>query len=133
MLRGSTKDNKVRNLFFSHESKAIIQYYIKKKVFIFTSMLIDNQSESELENVMRDIYDTYSTGRLYDPVKKDEVSFLQIQTVLHCVQTILPNLNFHIAYLHFQQDNAVSNMDYAKALAPVGTKGTDSMKINSNV
>lgn len=134
MLQGSTKEDKIRQIFFCSGSKALIQYYIKKKVFIMTSTLIDNQSESELENVMRGIYDTYSSGRLYQAVpNKDEVSFLQMQTIRHCVDTIVPNLNFHMAYLNFQHDNAVKNPEYVKVLAPVGTKGKDSVKFNTNV
>ena len=132
-LIGSTKEDKVKQMFFSYESKAIIQYYIKKKVFISTNILIDTQSEAELENVMRDIYNTYASGRLYEPLKKDEVGFLQVQTIIHCVKTILPNLNFHIAYLNFQQDNAVKNIDYIKVLTPTGTKGNDSAKNNTNL
>lgn len=113
---------KIKSKFFSQSSKNLIQFYIKKKIFIDTYILIDNQDESQLELVMEDIWNTYSSGRLFQEVPNtDEVMYLQIQTIMFCVKNVLPNLKNHVTYINEQRYPSYKNEKILKVLRPVAS------------
>lgn len=99
-VRHMHTDNQLASLFFSQENIDIIQEGIRYLVFKHTNNkhIISNQSETELQIIMRSIYLQYAKHN--DERVVEEVKSLNSKVLNFAVPQILSELNQFINYTH---------------------------------
>lgn len=117
----SIEPNALNTTFFSLANKQIIQNAIRHDVWQQTSLrhMIGEQSDTELEIVMRSIYLQYSTNR--DDHVRNQVTDLNQRVVEHAVPNIINNIKQHESYKE-DLDRGVQVMEHPRNVSSAGSK-----------
>ena len=114
-------NNKVSDLFFSNSNLQIIQNAIRHNIWLRSNkqFVIGNQSETQLEIVMRSIYLQYSKNQ--DNNIKEQILRLNELVLKHCIPNILSNIK---QYLTYKKDLTTGPilMDHPKNVSSAGSK-----------
>jgi hypothetical protein len=98
-LYGIQETSQLNHLFFSKKNLDNIQNMIRYNVYVKSDNkhIIDNQSDIELEIIMRSIYLQHSPNL---PNKiTEQISYLNKLVSDWCVEQILPEINQYIGYI----------------------------------
>ncbi len=98
-LYGIQEQTQLNQLFFSKANMSIIQNKIRYQVYLNTEKkhIIDNQSDVELEIVMRSVYLQHSPN-LPNQIK-EQIVYLNDLVTNWCVEKIIPEIYQYFGYL----------------------------------
>ena len=99
-IRHVHSESKVAQVFFSKENIAAVQEGIRYLVFVKTNekYTIGNQSETELQVILRSIYLQHCKNRDDDILC--QVRELNAKVLDYAVPKILAELNHHVTFIH---------------------------------
>lgn len=99
-IRHLHSESKVGEVFFSKQNIEALQQGIRYSVFVKTEKKfnIDNQSETDLQVIMRSIYLQYCKNLDYDILC--QVKDLNAKVLDYCIPKILAELNHHISFIN---------------------------------
>ena len=117
----NVSDNILNRTFFSKRNIAIIQNAIRHNVWKNSSQgfVIANQSETQLQIVMRSIYLQYAKN-LPDNIA-EQVAELNQRVINHAVPNIISNIKQHLHYKKDIQTGPVY-MDHPQNVSSAGSK-----------
>ena len=117
----SIEPNALNTTFFSLANKQIIQNAIRHDVWQRTPSrhIIGEQSDTELEIIMRSIYLQYSTNR--EAHIRNQVTDLNRRVVEHSVPNIINNIQQQVAYKE-DLDRGVQVMEHPRNVSNAGSK-----------
>ena len=120
-LCGIFQDNQLAHVFFSRENIDALQQGIRYMVYKKTcgKHTIGNQSETELQIVMRSIYLQHASHKPYGIL--EQVRELNTYVIEYCVQKIVEEINI---YMHYKKDISALPvpMDRGEFISSKGTK-----------
>jgi hypothetical protein len=98
-LYGIQEQTELNQLYFSKANMNIIQNKIRYKVYLNTEKkhIIDNQSDVELEIVMRSVY-LQNSPNLPNQIK-EQIVYLNDLVTNWCVEKIIPEIYQYFGYL----------------------------------
>ena len=98
-LYGIQEQTQLNQLYFSKANMKIIQNKIRYQVYLNTEKkhIIDNQSDVELEIIMRSIYLQHSPN-LPNQIK-EQIKYLNQLVTNWCVEKIIPEIYQYMGYL----------------------------------
>ena len=98
-LYGIQEQTQLNQLYFSKANMSIIQNKIRYQVYLNTEKkhVIDNQSDVELEIIMRSIYLQHSPN-LPDQIK-EQIKYLNQLVTNWCVDILIPEIYQYMGYL----------------------------------
>ena len=109
------------NLFFNDKNLQIIQNAIRHNIWLKTNkqFVIGNQSETQLEIIMRSIYLQYSKNQ--ETNIKEQILKLNELVLLHSIPNVLSNIK---QYLTYKQDltSGPMLMEHPKNVSSAGSK-----------
>ena len=98
-LGGSLECNLLNQVFFSQENIDLLQDKIRHTVWVASNkkFIIDRQSDTELELIMRSIYFQYAKNIPYNI--KEQIIELNDLVIQDCVPNIMSQVEQHVYYL----------------------------------
>lgn len=125
-LYGIQETTKLNQLFFSKQNMKIIQDKIRYEVYLKTEKkhIIDNQSDVELEIVMRSTYLQHSPN-LPDKTQ-EQIKYLNQLVTNWCVEKIIPEIYQYFGYLKEVEYMPVP-LEHPVNLSSKGTKNLKSV------
>ena len=125
-LYGIQEQTQLNQLYFSKANMSIIQNKIRYQVYLNTEKkhVIDNQSDVELEIIMRSIYLQHSPN-LPDQIK-EQIKYLNQLVTNWCVEKIIPEIYQYMGYLKEVEYMPVP-LEHPVNLSSKGTKNLRSV------
>ncbi len=125
-LYGIQEQTQLNQLFFSKANMNIIQNKIRYQVYLNTEKkhIIDNQSDVELEIVMRSTYLQHSPN-LPNQIK-EQIKYLNDLVTNWCVEKIIPEIYQYMGYLKEVEYMPVP-LEHPVNLSSKGTKNLRSV------
>lgn len=125
-LYGIQEQTQLNQLYFSKANMKIIQNKIRYQVYLNTEKkhIIDNQSDVELEIVMRSIYLQHSPN-LPNQIK-EQIKYLNQLVTNWCVEKIIPEIYQYMGYLKEVEYMPVP-LEHPVNLSSKGTKNLRSV------
>ena len=125
-LYGIQEQTQLNQLYFSKANMKIIQNKIRYQVYLNTEKkhVIDNQSDVELEIVMRSIYLQHSPN-LPNQIK-EQIKYLNQLVTNWCVEKIIPEIYQYMGYLKEVEYMPVP-LEHPVNLSSKGTKNLRSV------
>lgn len=125
-LYGIQETTKLNQLFFSKQNMKIIQDKIRYEVYLKTEKkhIIDNQSDVELEIVMRSTYLQHSPN--LPNQTQEQIKYLNQLVTNWCVEKIIPEIYQYFGYLKEVEYMPVP-LEHPVNLSSKGTKNLKSV------
>ncbi len=97
-LKGNLSGNQLTEVFFSPQNLEALHQGIRYSVYVKSGnkYIIDKQSDTELQLIMRSVYYQYSQNRPFDIL--GQVRSLNEIVLNYCVESILSSLEMYMYY-----------------------------------